>query len=170
MLTNQIQSTPQAPIPPLSVPAKKKQQYLKTAVKGVIGLQPRKNHIPDLKISGGIGGGGQQRAGMGGGTLTVFWAKSRVIYACFRGNGHWGKWVPIQIATGLSYYHCFSPEDFKFHSRTLALCTLRYTEGVVNLIPVIISVLPSSIDTTSSHSHSVPTQFVGMRQFLHSLV
>ena len=56
-------------------------------------------------------------------TLTVFWAKSRVIYACFRGNGHWGKWVPIQIATGLSYYHCFSPGDFRFHSRTLALCT-----------------------------------------------
>ena len=51
-------------IEPLSGLAKKR-RYWKTAVKGVIYNQSK--HIRDLKISGGIaGGGGQRRGGIGG--------------------------------------------------------------------------------------------------------
>ena len=54
------------PILPLSGLAKK-QRYWKTAVKAVIHNQEKR--IRDLKISGGIGGGGQRRGGIGGTTV-----------------------------------------------------------------------------------------------------
>ena len=55
--------------------------YWKTAVKGVI-LSIQEKHILDLKVSGGIGGSGQWRGGVGGGSTVDTILQSVLVLDC----------------------------------------------------------------------------------------